>query len=108
MRANRSTTELVKKQLAWINERLSSKISQAEKSIYCTVIEKLLHDSGLYQGWNNLYWIKQGHKEWKEAGEPNFPVKNKYITGCFATQDGTCEDTHMGDITGEFSRVYFG
>lgn len=32
-----------------------------------------------YNGFRYLYWSKQGFEEWKEAGEPGFPEKNKYI-----------------------------
>jgi len=56
------------------------------------LLERILHNTGNYEGYNHNYWLKQGFKEWQDAGEPDFPEKNKYIYG----PDG-----------GEYDRVYY-
>ena len=63
------------------NHQLSSDISQQEKGCLCTLLERVLHDTGNYQGFNYNFWNNGGHKEWKKAGEPDFPKKEVYITG---------------------------
>lgn len=106
MRVSKSTQELVKKHVEWINSQLASCISQDDKSLLCTCAERLLHDAGMYKGYNHLYWIKQGHKEWEDAGKPNFPTKNCYITGVF-TNNGIMAGPQCSSDRGEFSREYY-
>src|SRR5688572_12893022 len=63
------------------NELLASPIPQSAKRDICTMVESLLMGSDTYQGFDNIYWSRQGCNEWYEAGQPDFPEKNKYIIG---------------------------
>lgn len=53
----------------------------AERSLLQAITEKLLMSTNSYRGFNYLYWSAQGFNEWMEAGEPDFPEKDKYIYG---------------------------
>lgn len=68
----------------WVNERLADdhpSLTQDFKRGLATALERVLHDTGNYAGFQNLYWQEQGYREWKDAGEPGFPEKEQYITG---------------------------
>jgi len=43
------------------------------------LLEPILHATGNYRGFNNIYWLAQGCDEWKAAGEPTFPEKEQFI-----------------------------
>lgn len=66
--AKRKTIQVTKvKTLA--NEMLnSSKLNQDQKSVLCTMVEKVLMDTGNYKGFGNNYWWDKGFDEWKAAG----------------------------------------
>jgi len=58
------------------------KRSDESKEGLCTSLENVLHATGNYNGFNYNYWLKEGCKKWKEAGEPDeYTIKNKYIFG---------------------------
>lgn len=66
----------------FINSKLALEgLSQVEKMGFCMVLEHVLHKTGNYNGFNNLYWLNGGYEEWKAAGEPSFPAKESFITG---------------------------
>lgn len=75
-----SKTLKVSEALEYANKLLNNpKLSQEFKHGVCTMIEHTLHDTDNYGGFQYTYWAKQGYKEWKEAGEPGFPEKQKYL-----------------------------
>lgn len=63
-----------------INGYLARKeISQDEKKSLCILLESVLMDTGNYRGFNQTYWLDKGFDEWKAAGRPNFPEKDKFL-----------------------------
>lgn len=53
-----------------------------EKQGICTLVESVLMSANAYRGFNyNYYWHDTGCKEWRAAGEPEGPEKDKYIYG---------------------------
>ena len=80
MKAKKTTSvEMFKN---WANEQLKRTdeyATQEFKAGICTGLERVLHDSGNYNGFNHNYWNATGFKAWLAAGEPDFPEKNKYI-----------------------------
>ena len=57
--------------LAFANDRLSDdNLSQECKRGVCVMLEKALHDSGNYHGFNNTYWLSTGFFDWEKAGSP--------------------------------------
>lgn len=87
----------------YINRRLKSAIPQSEKVTLCVVLEQLLMTANMYAGFNNNYWLEQGYKEWREAGQPEGPDKKKFIVGPCATED----PEFISTIKGEYSRTYW-
>ncbi|CAG0983747.1 hypothetical protein METP3_02234 [Methanosarcinales archaeon] len=64
----------------FVNKLLENpRINQKDKEAYCYLLEHFLMEAKEYNGFRYLYWSKQGFEEWKKAGEPGFPEKNKYI-----------------------------
>lgn len=53
--------------------------SQDTKSALCTALEKVLMDTGNYKGFQNIYWSDIGCTLWRDAGEPDFPEKQKFL-----------------------------
>lgn len=89
--------EIVKyanKQLARQDEFVTDKF----KAGICVMVQEVLFQANQYQGYNNIYWLERGYKEWHEAGEPDFPEKDKYIYG-----EGGKECPKYG----EYSRMYY-
>lgn len=80
MRAKKTTNvEMFK---TWANEQLKRQdefATQEFKAGICIGVERVLHDSGNYKGYNNTYWLETGFALWNKAGQPDFPEKNKYI-----------------------------
>jgi len=44
-------------------------------------VAHLLMEARSYRGFQHLYWSDQGYQEWKAAGEPDFPEKDRFIYG---------------------------
>jgi len=69
---------------SWINQQLkrTDDIATDEyKAGLCEAIEHVLQKSNRYEGYNDNYWLQKGWQEWREAGEPDFPLKDKFICG---------------------------
>lgn len=81
---------------AEVNRRLAlPKLSIEERKALASLLEHVLHDTGNYQGYNSLYWSREGGFEaWKQAGEPGFPEKSRYFSAA-------------GDGIDDYRRVYF-
>lgn len=59
------------------------------KSGLCAALERVLFDTGNYQGYQNLYWQEIGYNAWVEAGKPEeWEKKKKYILGLINTKYG--------------------
>jgi len=85
-------TVSVKALVEYANSLLANPTHPDEyKEAICRMTEKALHLANAYEGYNDLYWMKQGWSEWRAAEEPDFPEKDKYI---------------YGDM-GKFSRRYY-
>jgi len=69
------------------------------KSGICVMLEKALHLSGNYKGYNDLYWIETGANEWRTIGNETevWEVKKDYIYG-------TPDSKYHGN---KFSRLYY-
>ncbi len=46
-----------------------------------SLTKSALFASKKYKGFNFNYWLKQGCDEWRAAGEPGFPEKDRFIYG---------------------------
>ncbi len=56
-------------------------IKQETKAGICTMIEKVLCASNNYKGFNHLFWLNFGCKEWNRNGRPEqWPEKEAYIS----------------------------
>lgn len=78
-----------------INLRLEIPLPQEAKKSLCDLLEDVLMRTGNYKGFNHLYWMKHGSKEWGEAGKPEGPEKDAFIYGLGGKADH------------EYDRVYF-
>ena len=48
----------------------------------CVVLERILLDSGNYQGYQDLYWNEIGFQQWLDNGKPEYwHTKSQYIYG---------------------------
>lgn len=55
--------------------------TQAFCAALCSILESVLAESGNYNGFNYLYWMKVGCDRWNKDGQPDFPKKNEYLYG---------------------------
>lgn len=87
-----------------INDLLASKIPQSTKQKLCIMMEKILCDTKMYDGFRYLYWTKYGNAEWESAkNEKVFKqIPKEYIYG----PDDTGNLDFVSDIQGEYSRYY--
>ena len=70
----------------FVNEQLERTDDHATignfKSGLCIALERVLHDTGNYQGYNILYWLEKGCDEWEKNGKPqNWGDKVFYVLG---------------------------
>lgn len=66
---------------AGVNECLAHKeYTNAEKQVMCMLLEGVLHKTGNYKGYNNLYWLNGGNALWIMEGQPEGEAKNRYIS----------------------------
>ena len=63
--------------------RTDEHATESFKSGICVMIERVLHDSGNYKGFNDLYWMETGWNEWRTVGNETevWEEKKKYIYG---------------------------
>lgn len=54
-------------------------LDQKAKASLCSLIEDVLMETDNYRGFNDIYWMDKGFDEWKAAGEPDFPEKQKFM-----------------------------
>jgi len=83
----------VSKTLAEANKQLARKDADATtdfKKGVCVLIERILMDTGNYNGYNYNLWNNGGFTQWQKDGEPDFPEKNKYMY----SKHGGCYDRH--------------
>jgi hypothetical protein len=72
--------------------------TDAFKSGLCLALEEVLHKTGNYKGFNDLYWNEIGFKEWLASGETEiWEEKKKYIYG-------TLDSKYRGS---KYSRMYY-
>ena len=78
----------------YVNEQLArtddfAVLTEGFKSGMCTALERVLFDTGNYQGYQNLYWQEIGYNAWVEAGKPEeWDLKKKFIVGLINTKYG--------------------
>lgn len=53
------------------------------KSGLCIALQEVLHRTGNYNGFNDLYWLETGFNEWRTIGKEteDWEEKKKYIYG---------------------------
>ena len=53
------------------------------KSGFCVALEQVLHKSGNYKGYQDLYWEETGWNEWRTIGNQteDWEEKKKFIYG---------------------------
>ena len=80
MKSNKTFS--VKKFKESINLKLTLPTLSAEcKAGLCQALESVLIETGNYKGYNFIYWLEKGCDEWREAGFPGSPEKEKFIYG---------------------------
>lgn len=80
MSAHRKKTVRVEWLRDEINRLLSlDTLDQKQKSILCTLLERVLMDTKNYAGFNYNTWLNGGYEKWIKDGAPEFPEKNKYL-----------------------------
>jgi hypothetical protein len=71
--------------ITWANNQLARTDEFMTSDIRCGIcssLEQVLFLTGTYAGFNYLYWLERGIKEWEAAGTPEkHPEKNRYIYG---------------------------
>lgn len=73
-----SFKDYINKQLARTNEFAN----ESFKAGLCTALEHVLHESGNYKGYTQLYWDEFGFKKWLAEGQTEvWEEKKKYIYG---------------------------
>lgn len=106
------SVKTIQDQLRLTNELLASALPQHVKATLCTMIENLLMDAGMYQGYNQNYWRKRGCQDWMEYGRhqegDEWPRKFEYICGPQGAKDRDHKSEYVGTYQGEFSRTYYG
>jgi hypothetical protein len=91
--AKRKTCE-VKSLLEFANKQLARKDDEATKEFksgVCLMIERALHDTGNYHGFNYNEWVNGGCDRWQRDGCPE-EGKDAYL---------------YSEHGGEFDRVYY-
>ena len=101
------TLSTVHNLLRLANDQLASSLSQAMKAEICTNIERLLHDTKMYAGFNYNYWMDCGCDDWNNSGKFE-GHKEVFIIG----KDGynakqNKDDNFVSASQGEYSRTYF-
>ena len=87
---------------AWANKELErtdeyARTTPGFKAGICLMLERILHDTGNYQGFMYLYWMEGGCEDWYAAGEPNFPKKDEFLYGLHDSKYRGCV----------YARVYY-
>jgi hypothetical protein len=79
----RKRTESVQLQLDIINRfmRESPAELREARSLLASVTESMLMAHGCYRGFNYIYWLDGGFREWELSGRPDFPEKDYFIYG---------------------------
>lgn len=86
----------------FVNEQLERTDDHANtgnfKSGLCIALERVLHDTGNYHGYNNLYWLEGGCSQWNANGQTeNWNDKKVYILG-------TADSKYKGS---DYARRYY-
>lgn len=86
----------------FVNEQLERTDDYATignfKSGLCIALEKVLHSTGNYNGFTNLYWIEGGCSAWEMNGKTEvWEDKKLYILG-------TADSRYKGN---EYARRYY-
>lgn len=82
----RRTTIKVKELVESLNQQLANpNLSQTEKKVICSIIEKILLDTNNYRGFTHITWATGGAEEWFKAvkegrvRKDDYKAKQKYI-----------------------------
>jgi hypothetical protein len=79
----------------YVNEQLTRTDNYATegfKSGLCVVLEEILHSTGNYNGYNDLYWLEEGCKKWWDDGQTEvWDEKKVYIYGTSNSKYGGCK-----------------
>jgi len=76
----------VKELVESLNQQLANpNLSQEEKKVICSIIEKILLDTNNYRGFTHITWATGGAEEWFKAveegrvREDDYKAKQEYI-----------------------------
>lgn len=82
---SKKKTHSVESFKAYVNGQLARTDGFADESFKCgfaTALEHVLHESGNYKGFTDLYWDEFGFKQWLADGQTEvWEEKKKYIYG---------------------------
>ena len=86
----------------FVNEQLERTDDHATsgnfKSGLCIALERVLHDTGNYKGYNNLFWLEGGCEAWEKNGRTEvWDNKKLYILG-------TADSKYKGS---DYARRYY-
>lgn len=90
-----------------LNKLLGTAIPQTAKAEICSIIEYILHRTDTYAGFNHLYWMDRGYREWIDAGQPGFPAHYVYIIGPNGAQNREPTSGFISEKEGEYARSYY-
>ena len=82
----------------YVNKQLSRTDEHATedfKSGLCVALEQVLHRTGNYKGFNDLYWLEIGWNEWRTIGNQteDWEEKKKYIYGTADSKYHGCKSS---------------
>jgi len=86
----------------YVNQQLSRTddyATESFKSGLCVTLEEVLHKTGNYNGFNDLYWLETGYDQWRTIGKEIevWEEKKTYIYG-------TPDSKYKGN---KYSRRYY-
>lgn len=69
--------------------------TESFKSGLCVALEEVLHRTGNYKGYSDLYWEEIGWKEWRTIGNEteDWEEKKKYIYGSADSKYHGCKSS---------------
>lgn len=81
---------------SYVNKQLSRTDEYATedfKSGLCVALQEILHRTGNYNGFNDLYWLEIGWDEWRTIGNEteDWEEKKKYIYGTADSKYRGCQ-----------------
>jgi hypothetical protein len=78
----RKTVDVATVKMMANNQLRRTDITTEARKAIADFIEAVLFEANAYQGFNDIYWAREGGFEaWRAAGSPEGAEKNQYIHG---------------------------